>query len=103
MELTRHGAQVGAMDRFCYTPLLQQARDTETVKKLIQLGEEHCTPLHFAAYGHLETVKALIKCGVDVEAQTNLKLTPLHIAAWTRRSSEGINSTRCKYRCKRHK
>lgn len=71
------------------TPLMQAVvnRDKRGVKLLLRTGinykERHgWTPIHLAAlHGHLEILIVLIKAGADVNASSNIGLTPLMNAA----------------------
>ena len=92
MFLLKKGAVVEAEDSCQITPLHVAAReaDAEIVNILISNGarvdaldEDKWTPLHYCVFFSANTAvtKSLLDAGANKEAQTKLKLTPLHLAA----------------------
>ena len=91
-QLVGQGAEVDWRDQYNYTALHRAALcgHTPVVTRLIDEGwslearDEYYgfKPLSEAAYnGHLETVKFLLLRGAQIDTQSDLKDTPLHLAS----------------------
>lgn len=93
MVLSIAGAALLALEAGCAASLLNASAAGDTQKVLLLLQEGHhvdeavpligTRPLMLAAaYGHVETIKALLDAGADVNAQDVTGWTPLHAGAY---------------------